>query len=79
MLKTIDFILYKIIVFFKSKHLSLVWILSFYIVNLSLYYYEISNNLENKLYWYDAVTIIVFISTYIRAKWIIIKLNELKK
>lgn len=78
MIKLIDYILYKIVEFFKRKHLFFVWFVSYNVVGLGFYQYEISNGYEPKLYWYDAVTIIVFVSTYLRAKLIVDELESNK-
>lgn len=79
MLKTIDYILYKILEFFKRKNILLVWLISYFVISYGFYRYEISNGFEPILYWYDAVTIILLTFSYLRASWIIIKLNELEK
>lgn len=79
MLKIIDYILYKIVEFFKRRNLFIVWYISYWVISYGFYRYELYNNYDVRLYWYDAVTIILFISTYLRAKLIVAELNEYEK
>lgn len=76
MLKLIDYLLFRIVEFFNRKNLGIVWFIAYYISNLGFYYYEISNGYEVKLYWYDTVSLVFFLGTYLRAKWIIDKLKN---
>ena len=78
MLKLIDYLLYKVVEFFNRKHIGFVWIIAFLVSDAIAYYYEVSNGYEVKSYWYDHVKVVFLLATYLRAKWIINKLEEPK-
>lgn len=75
MLKLIDSLLYGIIEFFQRKSLFTVWFTSFAVINFGFYYYEIGNGYEVTIYWYDVVSLLFFILTYLRAKFILNKIE----
>lgn len=76
MLKLIDYILFRIVEFFQRENIGLVWFISFWVIGFITYYYEIGNGYETKLYWYDWVILLIFIVTYLRAKWIVKELEK---
>lgn len=78
MKKLIDYLLFRVVEFFNRKYIGFVWFISYYVIYLGFYYcyYELLNGYEVRLYWYDAVSLVFFLGTYLRAKWIIDKLEK---
>lgn len=74
-IKTIDYILYKIIEFFNRRYIGIVWVIAFWLTNKILLQYEVEY--EQKIYWYDKFFTIFYLLTYLRARWIVIKLDNL--